>query len=342
MRGGRSSQTPVSPSSRVAVDAERGERADQRLLEVADVLLHVAAVPLQVEDRVADELARAVEGRLPAAVGLDHLDLRALGHVELRGLVGAPAERHDGRMLEQDDRVGDRALRDGAREGALQLPRLEVRDLAELKEVAAGRHGAQASFRDVAVVLVEGITDRIALEAVAAKLGRDLAAQASRSCRSAARRRSAARPREHEGERVVGLCDAGEERWFRRVLGDATYVCVEDLEDELIRALGPTGCEEVIAAQGELETFRNFQNQLVRRRGRTVRAVELPAAGCRSAHRRNRALSAARSIEALEPERDPLPASTGVARRSPHGAVSRSSPSQPSSRSRRSRRKRPA
>ena len=29
-------------------------------------------------------------------------------------LVGAPAERDDGRVLEQDDRVGDRALRDGA------------------------------------------------------------------------------------------------------------------------------------------------------------------------------------------------------------------------------------
>jgi hypothetical protein len=38
-------------------------------------------------------------------------------------------------------------------------------------------------------------------------------------------------------------------------------VCVKDLEDELIRALGSAGVEEVLAAQGELETFRNFQNQ---------------------------------------------------------------------------------
>jgi hypothetical protein len=112
------------------------------------------------------------------------------------------------------------------------------------------------------VVLVEGITDRIALEAVAAKLGRDLAADGVEIVPiggAQAIRRAAA---QYEGERVAGLCDAGEERWFRRVLGDATYVCVKDLEDELIRALGVERMQEVVAAQGELETFRNFQNQV--------------------------------------------------------------------------------
>jgi len=120
-----------------------------------------------------------------------------------------------------------------------------------------------------AVVLVEGVTDRIALEAVAAKLGRDLArdgvAVVPIGGAQAIRRAFA----EHEGERAAGLCDAGEERWFRRVLGDATYVCVKDLEDELIRALGAGRVEEVVAAQGELETFRNFQNQVFWR-GRPV------------------------------------------------------------------------
>ena len=71
-------------------------------------------------------------------------------------------------------------------------------------------------------------------------------------------RRAAA---QYEGERVAGLCDAGEERWFRRVLGEATFVCVEDLEDELIRALGAVRVEEVLAGEGDLKTFRNFQNQ---------------------------------------------------------------------------------
>jgi hypothetical protein len=121
------------------------------------------------------------------------------------------------------------------------------------------------------VVLVEGITDRIALEAVAAKLGLDLAAGGVEIVpiggAQAIRRASSA----FEGERVVGLCDAGEERWFRRVLGDATYVCVKDLEDELVRALGPARVEEILATQGDLETFRNFQNQ-PHWRGRPVEA----------------------------------------------------------------------
>ena len=123
----------------------------------------------------------------------------------------------------------------------------------------------------MAVVLVEGITDRIALEAVAAKLGRDLAAEGIAVVPiggAQAIRRAAA---QHDGRRLAGLCDAGEERWFRRVLGDATYVCVKDLEDELIRALGVERMQEVMAAEGDLETFRNFQNQ-VYWRGRPVEA----------------------------------------------------------------------
>jgi OLD-like protein len=123
----------------------------------------------------------------------------------------------------------------------------------------------------MAVVLVEGITDRIALEAVAAKLDRDLGWDGVEIVPiggAQAIRRAAA---QHEGERVVGLCDVGEERWFRRVLGDATYVCVQDLEDELVRALGAEGVERVIDAQQDLVTFRNFQNQ-PNWRGRPVEA----------------------------------------------------------------------
>src|ERR1700745_756526 len=123
----------------------------------------------------------------------------------------------------------------------------------------------------MAVVLVEGITDRIALEAVAAKLGLNLAEEGIEIVPiggAQAIRRVAA---QYEGERVVGLCDAGEERWFRRVLGDAAYVCTADLEDELIRALGAARVEEVVSGQGELETFRNSQNQPAWR-GRPIEA----------------------------------------------------------------------
>jgi hypothetical protein len=39
------------------------------------------------------------------------------------------------------------------------------------------------------------------------------------------------------------------------------YVCLADLEDELIRALGVAAVEQVIRSQGELEKFRTFQKQ---------------------------------------------------------------------------------
>ena len=47
------------------------------------------------------------------------------------------------------------------------------------------------------------------------------------------------------------------------------YVCVADLEDELIRALGAAAVEQVVDAQGELGSFRTFQKQPAQQ-GRTV------------------------------------------------------------------------
>jgi hypothetical protein len=112
----------------------------------------------------------------------------------------------------------------------------------------------------MAVILVEGISDEIALVAAAANLGigslEDIEIVPIGGAQAVARAAA-----NYDGERIAGLCDAPEERWFRRVLGDATYVCVENLEDELIRALGASRVEEVLAEQGDLETFRNFQNQ---------------------------------------------------------------------------------
>ncbi len=42
-------------------------------------------------------------------------------------------------------------------------------------------------------------------------------------------------------------------------------MCVADLEDELVRAVGPDGVETVIADEGELAAFRTFQKQPAKR-----------------------------------------------------------------------------
>jgi hypothetical protein len=131
-----------------------------------------------------------------------------------------------------------------------------------------------------AVVLVEGLSDKGAVEALAARRGRSLADEGI-DVISIGGSKNIAKFLTHFGPqgldvKLAGLCDAGEERDFRRGLERAGfgasltradmeqlgfYVCVADLEDELIRALGAAAVEAVIEAQGELEAFRIFQRQ---------------------------------------------------------------------------------
>ncbi len=158
------------------------------------------------------------------------------------------------------------------------------------------------------IILVEGITDRLALEAVAVRLGMELRGVEIVPIGGAqAVRRAAA---EYEGEQhIVGMCDAGEERFFRRVLGDATFVCHKDIEDELLRAVGVPRVEELLAAQGELTTFRHFQNQPAWR-GRSA-AEGLPRWLQSADRRRYRYLPLL--VEMLEPDEIPQPLSAVLA-----------------------------
>ena len=110
----------------LAFDAELRQRQDQRLLEVAAVALDVLAVPLQVEDRVADELPGPVVGRLAAAVGLDDVDLGAGRDVQLRSSVRRPIVTVGG--CSSSRIVSGIAPGDRRGERALQLPGLLVRD----------------------------------------------------------------------------------------------------------------------------------------------------------------------------------------------------------------------
>jgi hypothetical protein len=131
-----------------------------------------------------------------------------------------------------------------------------------------------------AVVLVEGISDRIAVETLAERRGRDLDADAV-SVVPMGGAQAIGRFLDRFGPRgldltLAGLCDAAEESDFRRGLERAGlgsgltradmerlgfYVCVADLEDELIRCLGASAVEQVVEAQGELGSFRTFQQQ---------------------------------------------------------------------------------
>jgi hypothetical protein len=124
-----------------------------------------------------------------------------------------------------------------------------------------------------AIVLVEGVSDQIALETLAVRRGRDLAAEGVvivpvGGAHGVARYLRRFGP-EGAGVRLAGLCDAAEEDTFRRGLAAAGetgerlgfHVCVADLEDELIRAAGAALVEDVFDAQGDLRSFRTMQKQ---------------------------------------------------------------------------------
>ena len=172
------------------------------------------------------------------------------------------------------------------------------------------------------VVIVEGVSDRVALETLARRRGRDLVAECISvvpigGAQSIGRflERLAAPGRD---VRLAGLCDAGEERDFRRGLeraglgSDLTraamerlgfYVCVEDLEDELIRSLSTASVEDVLDAQGDLGSFRTFQKQPAQQ-GKTSEAQLRRFMGTRSGRK---AQYARLLVDALDLGRVPRP-----------------------------------
>jgi hypothetical protein len=131
-----------------------------------------------------------------------------------------------------------------------------------------------------ALVLVEGASDKLALETLAARGGRALDADdvsvvaigGAQALPNVLRAIAA----EKRTVRLAGLCDAREERGVARALEGAGlgsqltrdslehlgfYVCEPDLEGELIRSLGIAGVEAVLEQGGSLTSFRTFQKQ---------------------------------------------------------------------------------
>ena len=120
------------------------------------------------------------------------------------------------------------------------------------------------------VVLVEGTSDRGAVETLARRRGRDLQAEGIAVVPMGGYGSLPRLLEQHRGLRLAGLYDLGEERHFLRALDCADraelervgfYACSRDLEDELTRAVGPVGMERVLAEQGELRAFRTYQKQ---------------------------------------------------------------------------------
>ena len=172
------------------------------------------------------------------------------------------------------------------------------------------------------VVLVEGVSDQLALAALARRRGRDLADEGV-SILPMGGATNIAKFVDRYGPdgldlRLAGLCDAGEENPFQRALQRAGlgsnltrvemeklgfYVCVADLEDELIRSLGPAGVEHVLDSMGDLESFRTFQKQPLWRE----RNIEQQLRRFFGTTARRKIESAALLVDALDLSRAPRP-----------------------------------
>jgi len=152
------------------------------------------------------------------------------------------------------------------------------------REVIATRTMERVAASPHAVVLVEGISDQRALETLADRRCRNLDAEGVRivaigGAQAIGRFLNLYGPGGLD-VKLAGLCDVAQEGEFRRGLeragfgSDLTradmerlgfYVCVEDLEEELVRSAGADCVQQIIASEGELGSFRTFQKQPAKR-----------------------------------------------------------------------------
>ncbi|MEU6434108.1 TOPRIM nucleotidyl transferase/hydrolase domain-containing protein [Streptomyces albidoflavus] len=129
----------------------------------------------------------------------------------------------------------------------------------------AGRLGVRTA------VLLEGLSDLAAVETLAARQGRDLAAEGVCVVQMAGAmnvgRYALTLGPPGLGLRLTGLCDIRERPFYERGFGragapaDAVFACSADLEDELVRALGTARVEELVHAEGDDRAWQTFLRQ---------------------------------------------------------------------------------
>ncbi|MFI6567482.1 TOPRIM nucleotidyl transferase/hydrolase domain-containing protein [Streptomyces sp. NPDC050534] len=164
-----------------------------------------------------------------------------------------------------------------------------------------------------AAVLLEGPSDVAAVGALAARRGRDLAAEGvcvlpMGGAMSVGRFVRLLGPADL-GLRLTGLCDERERPFYARALqGESAaqggfFVCAADLEDELIRALGVTRVMELVRQEGDQRALQTFLRQPAQQ-GRTSQQQLRRFLGTKKGRKIHygRVL-----VEALDPDRVPAP-----------------------------------
>lgn len=209
---------------------------------------------------------------------------------------------------------------------------------AAATEATAGALARAAGARTV--VLVEGVSDQIAVETLARRHGRNLAADGIAVLPVGGARGFGRYLREFgphgAGARLAGLCDAGEAHIVRQAVAATGlaapgsgadlsrlgfFVCVADLEDELIRAAGADLVLEVFAVHGDLGPFRTIRRQPAwRGRDEAAQLRRFLGAGAQRKLRYARLLTEAISVDRMpRPLTALLTAATGGTCEEPAG-----------------------
>ena len=128
------------------------DRVDQALLEPAHIRMHLEPEPLDVEDRIRDELPGPVIGHIAAAVGLDLLDpvrgKHRVARKDMRGRTHPLRHRDDGRIVLEEKHRHRRIARARLARGherrvglALDRERIGVPDASEIDDAQRGCFG---------------------------------------------------------------------------------------------------------------------------------------------------------------------------------------------------------
>jgi hypothetical protein len=158
-----------------------------------------------------------------------------------------------------------------------------------------------------AIIVVEGVSDQIAVDTAAQILGRDLPDDGVIVMPiggAHAIHRTLLQCRERSPDiSIAGLCDAAEQDEFRRAADHAVpdrfrfFVCVADLEDELMRAAGPDLLMRVVEEQGDRRSFATLSAQ-PQWRGRSFGARFRRFTGAGSGRKLRYAAALARALDA--------------------------------------------
>jgi predicted ATPase len=201
--------------------------------------------------------------------------MRALRSLDVQMLVAT----HSGTLLDRADPRRIVRLRRAAGGIELASPSTLTDDDARKLARFTSPQTAEAFFAR-SVILVEGMSDQIVLEVIAERQGRNLDAEGvslvpMNGVAAASAFLQLYGPTGF-GLTVAGLCDETDEGRFLAGLEHVGlgvgltrqtmeplgfFVCVVDLEDELIRALGTQTVEQIVDGNGDNHAFHTFQQQ---------------------------------------------------------------------------------